>query len=159
MARLVNSGGRDPMVVLVNSSKMASRPPGVAQSKGSVNAPPNWPYLGRPVGCCQGQARRYCAGTGMMEARMLLFGHLSGMPGSLVFGGRPGMSAPDHCAGSRTTKRAPSTLGSLSPLSPLLAGAVRFSAQIVPPWPSTICLEIDKPRPEFCPKPCAGRSV
>ena len=36
---------------------------------------------------------------------------------------------------------------------------VRFSAQMRPPWASTICLEIDRPRPEFWPKPWCGRSV
>ena len=36
----------------------------------------------------------------------------------------------------------------------------RFSARIRPPWASTICLEIDRPRPEFWPKPwSSGRSV
>src|SRR5690606_21097422 len=49
----------------------------------------------------------------------------------------------DHFAGSRTMKRAPSTLGS----SPGAAGALRFSAQMVPPCASTICLEIDRPSP------------
>jgi len=43
MARLVNSGGRDPRVVMVNFSKMASRSPGVAQSTGPVNEPVNRP--------------------------------------------------------------------------------------------------------------------
>ena len=32
------------------------------------------------------------------------------------------------------------------------AGRVRFSATIVPRWASTICFEIDRPRPEFWPK-------
>jgi len=46
MARLVNSGGRDRTVVMVNYSKLASRPPGVAQALGQVNAPPLSAYLG-----------------------------------------------------------------------------------------------------------------
>jgi len=32
-------------------------------------------------------------------------------------------------------------------------GPTRFSAQMRPPWASMICLEIDRPSPEFCPKP------
>ena len=38
-------------------------------------------------------------------------------------------------------------------------GPGRFSAQMRPPWASMICLEIDRPNPEFCPKPWCGRSV
>jgi hypothetical protein len=60
-----------------------------------------------------------------------------------------------HIAGSRTMKRAPRTRGS----SVRPATVVRFSTRIVPPWASMICLEMDRPRPEFCPKPCSGRSV
>ena len=63
--------------------------------------------------------------------------------------------AAGHGAGSRTTKRAPTMVGSPS-ASP---GPARFSAQIRPPWASTICLEIDRPSPEFWPKPWCGRSV
>ena len=56
----------------------------------------------------------------------------------------------DHTkAGRRTTKRAPATVAS----PPSLGGTTRFSAQIVPLWASTICLEIDRPNPEFWPKP------
>ncbi len=54
-----------------------------------------------------------------------------------------------HGAGSRTTKRAPATVGSPS----ALGGPGRFSAQMRPPWASMICFEIERPRPEFCPKP------
>ena len=60
-----------------------------------------------------------------------------------------------HIAGRRTMKRAPSTRGS----SPSPPAAVRFSTQMRPPCASTICLEIDRPSPEFWPKPCSGRSV
>ena len=35
----------------------------------------------------------------------------------------------------------------------------RFSAQMRPLWASTICFEIDRPRPEFLPKLTSGRSV
>src|ERR1700743_1123726 len=52
-------------------------------------------------------------------------------------------------AGSRSTKRAPDTVASPS----ALVGPGRFSAQMRPPWASMICLEIDSPSPEFCPKP------
>ncbi len=58
-------------------------------------------------------------------------------------------------AGSLTTKRAPATVVSVS--TP--AGAGRFSAQMRPPCASMICFEIDRPKPEFCPKPWCGRSV
>src|SRR4051812_10640099 len=54
-----------------------------------------------------------------------------------------------HCAGSRTMKRAPATVGWPSSS----AGPARFSAQMRPPCASMICLEIDRPRPEFWPKP------
>src|SRR6516162_4426455 len=61
-----------------------------------------------------------------------------------------------HIAGSRTMKRAPSTKG----VSSEAAGACwRFSAQMRPPCASMICLEIDRPRPEFCPKAWCGRCV
>src|SRR5262249_58694514 len=54
-----------------------------------------------------------------------------------------------YSAGSRTMKRAPSPRG--WPLAP--RGPVRFSTAIEPPWASTICFEIDSPRPEFWPNP------
>ncbi len=54
-----------------------------------------------------------------------------------------------HGSGSRTTKRAPVTVGSPS----ASFGPGRFSAQMRPPCASMICLEIDRPRPEFWPKP------
>ena len=54
-----------------------------------------------------------------------------------------------HGAGSRTTKCAPIIVGTPS----ASAGPTRFSAQMRPPWASMICLEIDRPSPEFCPKP------
>ena len=44
-------------------------------------------------------------------------------------------------AGRRTMKRAPSTRDGWPPM--------RFSTRIVPPCASTICLEIDRPSPEF----------
>lgn len=58
-------------------------------------------------------------------------------------------------AGRRTRKRAPRTVGSPSSS----AGPGRFSARIVPRWACTIWREIERPRPEFWPKPCSGRSV
>jgi hypothetical protein len=67
-----------------------------------------------------------------------------------------GNRACGYIAGSRTTKRAPSTLGGSWST---LATPMRFSAQMRPPCASMICLEIDRPRPEFCPKPWCGRSV
>jgi hypothetical protein len=153
MARLVNSGVRDPRMVMVNFSKMASRSPGVAQSTGPVNERAN-----RPGQRSNNWVRRPTAARGRGQA--LCAGSYDGSAGAPVADGRAEMAGPDHSAGSRTTKRAPSTLGSLLDSLPRSAGAVRFSAQIVPPWPSTICLEIDSPRPEFWPKPCSsGRSV
>ena len=56
-----------------------------------------------------------------------------------------------HRAGRRTMKRAPEHLGGSS--SSDAVTAMRFSAQSCPPCASTICLEIDRPRPEFWPKP------
>lgn len=46
--------------------------------------------------------------------------------------------------GNRTMKRAPQRLP---------ASSMMFSARIVPLCASTICFEIERPRPEFCPKP------
>ena len=43
--------------------------------------------------------------------------------------------------------------------SGLDCGRSRFSAHSRPSWASTICFEIDSPRPEFCPNPWCGRSV
>ena len=60
-----------------------------------------------------------------------------------------------HFAGRRTTKRAPRTAGGSSGVETLR----RFSAHMRPACASTICLEIDRPSPEFWPKPCSGRSV
>ena len=59
-----------------------------------------------------------------------------------------------HGAGRRTMKRAPRTVGGSSGLA---AGLVRFSTQMRPPWASIMCLEMERPRPEFCPKSCSGR--
>ena len=54
-----------------------------------------------------------------------------------------------HDAGRRTTKRAPRTFGpSGSSDTPM-----RFSARMRPPCASTICREIERPSPEFWPKP------
>jgi hypothetical protein len=66
---------------------------------------------------------------------------------------KPVSTLRDHAsAGSVTTKRAPL-------ISPGLVPGM-FSAVSVPPWASTICLEIDRPRPEFWPNASpAGRSV
>ena len=55
--------------------------------------------------------------------------------------------------GSPTTNRAPSG----SEVGSAFVGRM-FSAQMTPPWASTICLEIDRPRPELLPKCVAGRS-
>jgi hypothetical protein len=52
-------------------------------------------------------------------------------------------------AGRRTMKRAPATVA--SPCSS--GGPGLFSTQIAPPWASTICLEMERPSPEFWPKP------
>ena len=51
-----------------------------------------------------------------------------------------------HVAGRRTMKRAPATFGSMSGA---VATASLFSTQMAPPWASTICLEMESPRPEF----------
>ena len=54
-----------------------------------------------------------------------------------------------HSAGRRTTKRAPSTFGpSGSAEMPM-----RFSARMRPPCASTIWREMERPSPEFWPKP------
>ena len=59
--------------------------------------------------------------------------------------------AAHDCAGRRMQKRAPMTAPSAS---------LRFSAQIMPRCASTICFEIDRPRPECVPNfSPAGRSV
>lgn len=68
-----------------------------------------------------------------------------------------GMQQPTHQradqTGRPTTKRAPS--GS----DPASAWVGRmFSAQITPPCASTICFEIERPRPELLPKSFLGRS-
>ena len=52
-------------------------------------------------------------------------------------------------AGRRTVKRAPA----LAVASASTSAGRRFSAQILPPCASTICREIERPRPEFWPKP------
>jgi len=57
----------------------------------------------------------------------------------------PTDSGMDHVAGRRTTKRAPAIFGS----PPGAGGVTRFSAQMRPPWASTICREIESPSPEF----------
>ena len=54
-----------------------------------------------------------------------------------------------HIAGRRTIKRAPVTVGVPS----ASGGPIRFSTQMAPPCASTICLEIERPRPEFWPNP------
>ena len=59
-----------------------------------------------------------------------------------------------HVAGRRTMKRAPRTVGGSS--GPV-AARWRFSTQMRPPWASMMCLEIERPRPEFCPKSWSGR--
>lgn len=53
--------------------------------------------------------------------------------------------------GSHTVKRAPAT--------PPPPGFSRFAAWITPPCASTIWREMERPRPEFWPNPCSGRSV
>ena len=72
-----------------------------------------------------------------------------GLLADLDRGGVNAWAAVAHSAGSLTTKRAPATVGAPSASS----GPARFSAQMRPPWASTICFEIDRPRPEFWPKP------
>src|SRR5712671_200524 len=57
-----------------------------------------------------------------------------------------------QAAGSRTVKRAPSTFDGSEPCVPM-----RFSAHRRPSCASAICLEIDRPRPEFWPKSWCGR--
>src|SRR5450830_81435 len=51
--------------------------------------------------------------------------------------------------GNRTTKRAPATVAIPSASD----GPGRFSAQMRPRCASMICFEIDRPNPEFWPKP------
>ena len=68
------------------------------------------------------------------------------------------VSCRHHVAGRCTMKRAPITFGVASGAE-LAGAAIRFSTQMAPPCASTICLEIDSPRPEFWPNPWCGRSV
>ncbi len=82
---------------------------------------------------------------------------------------RPRLPRPRSCprpSGARGGRRgaerrqrhgeaAPMRVG--SPSGP--GGPARFAAVIAPPCASTIWREIDRPRPEFWPKPCSGRSV
>ena len=66
---------------------------------------------------------------------------------------RPGLFGCPVQTGRPTTKRAPS--GSL--VTSAAVGRM-FSAQITPPCASTICFEIERPRPELLPKWLGGRS-
>lgn len=54
-----------------------------------------------------------------------------------------------YIAGSRTRKRAPRIRSSILGSVPGSRGATRFCASNRPSWASTICFEIDRPRPEF----------
>ncbi len=54
-----------------------------------------------------------------------------------------------YIAGSRTRKRAPRIRSSMLGSVPGSRGATRFCASSRPSWASTICFEIDRPRPEF----------
>ena len=109
---------------------------------------------------------------------------VNGVPGAklLVLGAEGGMLA-HNAAGREITKRAPAPCRTISSSrssfsSPAtvpagetpstravawragaLIGAGRFCAQMRPPWASTICREIERPSPEFWPKPWLGRSV
>jgi len=87
----------------------------------------------------EGKAR--FAGTGGAANQ---YGALTHQHGGGVYRGLPA-----HCAGSLTTKRAPATVGWPSSSG----GPARFSAQMRPPCASMICLEIERPSPEFWPKP------
>ena len=55
--------------------------------------------------------------------------------------------------GRPTTKRAPNG----SDVTSASVGRI-FSAQITPPWASTICLDMARPSPELSPNWCSGRS-
>ncbi len=77
-------------------------------------------------------------------------GESAGTRESAALSDRASSSAAHHMAGRRTAKRAPSTTGRSS--APL-ATPSRFSARMRPPCASMICFEIDRPRPEFWPKP------
>ena len=66
--------------------------------------------------------------------------------------GSGGGSVTDQI-GRPTTNRAPEG----SDVTSASVGRI-FSAQITPPWASTICLEIARPRPELLPNWCTGRS-
>ena len=67
----------------------------------------------------------------------------------------PTIHATAVLAGSRTVNLAPMRFGSPSSSRP----AVRFSATMVPRCASTIWREMERPSPEFWPKPASGRSV
>ena len=54
-----------------------------------------------------------------------------------------------YIAGNRTRKRAPRIRSSIAGSVPGSRGATRFCARSRPSWASTICLEIDKPSPDF----------
>ena len=63
-------------------------------------------------------------------------------------------------AGSQTTKRAPRvTSPGCGSSVPRGRARVRFRARMRPPCASIIWREMARPRPEFWPKPCSGRSV
>src|SRR4029077_19200035 len=61
---------------------------------------------------------------------------------------RRDLASRHHMAGKRTVNRAPMTCGGSSVAE---VNNSRFSPQIRPSCASTICLEIERPSPEFCP--------
>jgi hypothetical protein len=60
-----------------------------------------------------------------------------------------GVHNASYIAGSRTRKRAPRIRSSIVGSVPGSRGATRFCASSIPSCASTICFEIDRPRPEF----------
>ena len=98
--------------------------------------------------------RDFAAGaTGLLGGRVDILvnnagvypvGPTAGLADDDAVGVDRGRRAHASAACRRTTKRAPITFGSTS-----ADEATRFSARMLPPCASTICLEIDRPSPEF----------
>ena len=123
---------------------------GAARDKGAVAGGDAGPVVGDEAGA-EGeelQAEGGLAGAGGAEDEEAAVCHGDA-------GGVQEQRVGRRCrhTGRPTTKRAPK--GSL--VASAAVGRM-FSAQITPPCASTICFEIDRPRPELLPKWVGGRS-
>lgn len=109
-----------------------------------------------PADQIQCELRFTAARTSHDQNRLTVACHTGGMQKAAPIWGRPNVivSVVAHDqTGKPTTNRAPRG-------SDVMSASVgrMFSAQITPPWASTICLEIARPRPELLPKSSCGRS-